>query len=164
MRFTWDARKALQNQKKHGVSFDEALSVFRDRTALIFDDDEHSENEHRELAIGKSSQSRLLIVSFTERGNVVRIIVREKQIQRNIEYMKKRNDKMASESGDMRDHYDFDYSKAKPNRFADQFGEDTVVVVLDADVASAFPTTEAVNEALRLVMQLSLIPATKTPS
>lgn len=57
----------------------------------------------------------------------------------------------------MRDQYDFDYTKAKPNRFADRFDEDSIVIVLEPDVATAFPTSEAVHEALRLVMKLSSI-------
>jgi hypothetical protein len=61
----------------------------------------------------------------------------------------------------LQEHYDFDYSKAKPNRFAAQLGKETVMVVLEPEVAAAFPTTEAVNEALRLVMQLSKIPTEK---
>jgi hypothetical protein len=72
--------------------------------------------------------------------------------------MKKQNGESENEDDGLRDHYDFDYSRAKPNRFADKFSEDTVVIVLDPDVASAFPTAQAVNEALRLVMKLSTIP------
>jgi hypothetical protein len=72
--------------------------------------------------------------------------------------MKKPSDKPNKEVDELREHYDLDYGQAKPNRFADQFSQDAVVVVLDADVAAAFPTPESVNEALRLVLQLSLIP------
>jgi hypothetical protein len=63
---------------------------------------------------------------------------------------------------DLQEHYDFDYSKAKPNRFATQLNNETVMIVLEPEVAAAFPTTEAVNEALRLVMQLAKIPAGTT--
>ena len=62
---------------------------------------------------------------------------------------------------DIRSHYDFDYSKAKPNRFAGKFSDDTIVVILDSDVALAFPTSESVNEALRSVIKLSTIPEIK---
>lgn len=51
---------------------------------------------------------------------------------------------------DLQDHYAFDYKKAKPNRFASRLGQDTVMVVLDPDVAAIFPTSEAVNETLRV--------------
>lgn len=75
IRFSWDSRKAARNRRVHdGVTFEEAATVFRDLTAFIFDDDEHSGEEYRELIIGHSTQNRLLIVSFTERDNVIRII------------------------------------------------------------------------------------------
>jgi uncharacterized DUF497 family protein len=72
--FEWDARKAAENLKNHGVAFDEALTVFADPLAKIFDDPDHSADEPRELIIGHSAQQRLLIVSFTGRGRRTRII------------------------------------------------------------------------------------------
>ena len=73
--FEWDEDKAASNESKHGVTFDEASTVFADPLAVIFDDEEHSEDEIREIIIGHSILERLLLVSFTERGaNVVRII------------------------------------------------------------------------------------------
>jgi hypothetical protein len=75
IRFTWDRQKADRNRQEHeGVTFEEAATVFRDPLACIFDDDEHSDEEHRELMIGYSGRNRLLIVSFTERADVIRII------------------------------------------------------------------------------------------
>lgn len=75
IRFEWDDEKAEANRLKHdGVSFFEAASVFLDPLSLIFDDNEHSEEERRFLTIGLSMQSRVVIVSYTERGDVVRII------------------------------------------------------------------------------------------
>jgi uncharacterized DUF497 family protein len=75
IRFTWDRQKADRNRQEHeGVTFEEAATVFRDPLACIFDDDEHSDEEHRELMIGYSRRNRLLIVSFTERADVIRII------------------------------------------------------------------------------------------
>ena len=75
IRFTWDRQKADRNRTEHeGVTFEEAATVFRDPLAHIFDDDEHSAEEHRELIIGSSRRNRVLIVSFTERADVIRII------------------------------------------------------------------------------------------
>ena len=75
IRFSWDPSKEAINIRKHeGVTFVEAASVFRDVLAFVFDDETHSEAEHRELIIGHSNRGRLLIVSFTERGDVIRII------------------------------------------------------------------------------------------
>jgi len=74
-RFEWDKRKARSNLRKHGVSFDEASTVFDDPSALIFPDDDHSEAEERELIIGYSVARRLLIVGFTERTEeILRLI------------------------------------------------------------------------------------------
>ncbi len=75
IRFTWDREKARLNINKHqGVSFEEAITIFRDPLAAVFDDDAHSQDERRELIIGHSSRNRLLIVSFAERDNLIRII------------------------------------------------------------------------------------------
>jgi len=57
--FEWDAQKARANQRKHGVSFDEASSVFDDPLAKIFADDEHSDGEQREIIVGHSIVDRL---------------------------------------------------------------------------------------------------------
>jgi uncharacterized protein len=72
--FEWDATKARENLKRHAVAFEEALTVFADPLARIFDDPDHSENERRELIVGHSAQQRLLVVSFTERQPRTRII------------------------------------------------------------------------------------------
>lgn len=81
IRFQWDPQKAVRNAQKHGVTFAEAATVFQDPLAYIFDDEKHSEQEYRELIIGHSNQSRLLIVSFTERANRIRIISARKADQ-----------------------------------------------------------------------------------
>ena len=75
LRFEWDRKKAAINFRKHGVSFDEASTVFNDPLARIFDDEDHSEEEAREIIIGHSATGRLLIVHFNERqSNVIRTI------------------------------------------------------------------------------------------
>jgi uncharacterized protein len=74
MKFQWDPNKAKLNLHKHGVSFEEAVTVFKDPLALIFDDEEHSEDEHREIIIGISALTRLLLVCFVEKHkDVIRI-------------------------------------------------------------------------------------------
>ena len=72
--FEWNTRKASANETKHGVSFEEAITVFADPLARIFEDEEHSETEKRELIIGHSGQRNLILVSFVETDDVVRII------------------------------------------------------------------------------------------
>jgi uncharacterized DUF497 family protein len=76
IKFEWDQSKAASNKKKHGVSFDEAQSVFYDEFAVQFFDEESSESEDRFLMLGFSDEARLLIVCHCERepGNIIRII------------------------------------------------------------------------------------------
>ncbi len=69
MQFEWNEEKAETNFKKHGVSFEEAKTVFGDLSAKMFYDDEHSTDEIRELIVGYSDMNRLLVVYFTEREN-----------------------------------------------------------------------------------------------
>ena len=71
--FEWDIKKAKSNEAKHGVSFGEAITVFADPLARIFDDPEHSEKERREIIIGHSAQRRLILVSFTGTDNNIRL-------------------------------------------------------------------------------------------
>ncbi len=74
MEFEWDEEKAAANLADHKVSFDEAKTVFDDPLYVDFYDPDHSYDEHRYLIVGKSQQGRLLIVSYTERGDAVRLI------------------------------------------------------------------------------------------
>ncbi|MDK9712479.1 BrnT family toxin [Acidaminobacter sp.] len=75
MRFERDPAKAASNIRKHGISFDEAVTVFKDPLAFIFDDTAHTEQEHREIIIGTSTLRRMILVCFVERvENTVRII------------------------------------------------------------------------------------------
>lgn len=74
MEFKWDDKKAAANLADHGVLFDEAKTVFDDPLYVDFYDPDHSYDEHRFLVAGESWQGRLLIVSYTERGDAVRLI------------------------------------------------------------------------------------------
>ena len=74
MQFEWDAAKAASNLRKHGVSFDEAVTVFADHLALTFDDSDHFEFEDRSRTYGLSNKGRLLVVVHTERRDNVRVI------------------------------------------------------------------------------------------
>lgn len=73
-RFEWDPRKAAANVAKHGVSFEEAASVFNDPLAYTFADPDHSAGEKRQLTFGVSSAGRLLTAISTERGDALRLI------------------------------------------------------------------------------------------
>ena len=76
IKFEWDIAKANSNKKKHGVSFEEAQSVFYDEFAVQFFDEESSELEDRFLMLGFSDEARLLIICHCERNqsNTIRII------------------------------------------------------------------------------------------
>jgi uncharacterized DUF497 family protein len=74
MKFSWDRRKAAANQKKHGVSFNEAATVFADSLAATIPDPDHSASEYRFITLGVSSPGRLLVVCHTEEADSVRII------------------------------------------------------------------------------------------
>src|ERR1035441_9616239 len=81
--FEWDPRKAKSNERKHGVSFDEACTIFDDSAATIFPDEGHSNSEEREIIVGHSILHRLLLVNFMERSEGrVRIISARKATRR----------------------------------------------------------------------------------
>lgn len=74
MDFEWDPKKAAANQKKHGVSFSKAATVFGDPLAITFMDPDHSVNEQRYITFGLSNDKQLLVVAHAEREHRVRII------------------------------------------------------------------------------------------
>lgn len=74
MDLEWDLEKAGSNLKKHGVSFEEASTVFGDPLAYTFSDPDHSEKEYRFLTFGMSMNRRLLVIAHTDRGVKIRII------------------------------------------------------------------------------------------
>jgi hypothetical protein len=74
MRFEWNAVKAARNLRKHGVSFDEASSVFFDPLSATGDDPDHSLEERRFVTFGMSSSGRLLVVTHMEQDDAIRII------------------------------------------------------------------------------------------
>jgi hypothetical protein len=76
LRFAWDPSKASANVRKHGVSFDEAKTVFADDNALLLDDPDHSQDENRAILLGLSARLRIVAVCHTlrDRGRTIRII------------------------------------------------------------------------------------------
>jgi uncharacterized DUF497 family protein len=76
LRFDWDPRKAAANERKHGVSFDEATTVFLDDNALLIQDPDHSDDEDRFLLLGLSAHLRILVVChcLRESGDVIRLV------------------------------------------------------------------------------------------
>jgi len=76
IRFSWDTRKSIMNKKKHGVSFEEAKTVFYDELAIRYYDPDHSEAEDRFIMLGLSASLLILLVShcYREDDSVIRII------------------------------------------------------------------------------------------
>jgi uncharacterized DUF497 family protein len=89
--FAWDEEKARKNFAKHAVSFEEAQSVFDDDNAGIKDDPDHSLGEHREIIVGRSAAGRLLLVSFTERAENVRLISAREATRRERRFYEEEN-------------------------------------------------------------------------
>jgi len=74
VRFEWDPAKDASNQNKHGVSFEEATTVFGDPLTVTVDDPDHSHEELRFLTLGFSVRNRLIVVVHTDRGEVLRVV------------------------------------------------------------------------------------------
>lgn len=72
--FEWDPNKAARNVRKHGVTFEDAATVFQDDLSVTVPDPDHSMAEERFITVGMSSQNRLLMVAHAERGDRIRII------------------------------------------------------------------------------------------
>jgi len=80
--FEWDPEKAAANLRKHGVSFEEATTVFGDLLAMNMPDPDHSLNDERFVLLGMSHRMRLLAVTYAERGTRTRLISARKATQR----------------------------------------------------------------------------------
>jgi uncharacterized protein len=82
MRFEWNDDKAESNALKHGITFEEAVTVFADPYLLFTEDSQHSQGEEREWAIGEVENGSLVVVVFTMRGEQIRIISARKATKR----------------------------------------------------------------------------------
>ena len=82
MRFEWDDNKAESNILKHGITFEEAVTVFADPYLLFTEDSKNSDREEREWAIGESENGSILVVVFTMREEKIRIISARKATKR----------------------------------------------------------------------------------
>lgn len=72
--FEWDPAKAKSNEAKHGVSFEQAETIFEDPMAITYPDPDHSNTEEREITIGKAEDQIILTVAHTERSGRIRLI------------------------------------------------------------------------------------------
>ncbi len=74
MKIEWDSKKAKLNLKKHGVAFEEASTALSDPMSITGADPDHSDYEERYVTFGVSARNRLLVVSHTEEGKIIRLI------------------------------------------------------------------------------------------
>lgn len=74
LRFEWDSTKAEANLKKHGVRFEEAITLFSDPEELLLSDPEHSENEERLISIGRAMSGDIVLACYTENEQTIRLI------------------------------------------------------------------------------------------
>jgi uncharacterized DUF497 family protein len=152
MEFEWDARKDAANQRKHGVGFREASTVFGDPLATTFPDVDHSLSEQRFLTIGTSVSGRILGVAHIENQETIRIISARTVTPRERRFYEKTIEQRSN--GNIRPEYDFASMKGGiQGKYYEQYRKGTNVVLLEPDVAEAFPTEGAVNQALRGILK-----------
>jgi hypothetical protein len=154
----WSGRKAQENIEKHGVSFEEAWTIFGDPLVQTYPDPDHSLSENRFLAVGHSATGILLITGFTIIGDqpwliTARAVTRaeKRRYMRGDEIsdaLLKRHDD--DEDDDLRPFYEFDKMKGIVGKH--YFPYLGIRVTLDEDVARYFPTEDLVNAALRVLI------------
>jgi hypothetical protein len=150
--FEWDPKKAEANLKRHRVAFDEALTVFADPLARIFDHPDHSTDETRAIIVIPRSSDCCWYPSPNERPRCGSSVHgrRPKANDKIMSKASKRNRRSRRE--DLRPEYRFDYRKSRSNRFASRMGRHAVAVVLEPDVAQVFDSSTSVNRLLRSVI------------
>ena len=147
--FEWDLRKARLNLAKHGVTFEEASTIFGDSLSLTIPDPEHSLAEKRYVAMGRAFNAKLLVVVHTDRGDNFALLAQGGPAEENANFMKKSSNKSARKT--MRDEYDF--SQGERGKYARRYAQGTNVVVLEPDVAKVFSNSKSVNVLLRKIIR-----------
>ncbi len=138
---------------KYKTSHNEASTVFNDPLSVTFPDPSYG--EERYVIIGLSSASRILVVSHTDRADCVRIIS-AREATRNERRFYEDGENNQDLEDELLPEYDFsNMTCGVRGKYSDCFKTATNIVLLDPDVAQAFPTSNSVNEALRLLMQIA---------
>jgi len=151
MQFEWDLRKEVSNRRKHGLGFREAATIFGDPLATTFPDPDHSAFEERFLTFGESASGRVRVVPSARVEKTFESSVRVGSRAARGNSMKKPVRQRKHE--ELRSEYDFASMKegVRGKHYRD-YRNGTNVVLLQPDVAEAFPTEDAVNEALRGIL------------
>jgi uncharacterized protein len=135
-------RKAAGNERKHGVSFEEAVTAFGDLLSITVPDLDHSADENRFLLLGLSDQDRLLVVAHVENGQSMKKATKGTRAKK----ASRRN------GGDeMRAEYDF--SGGMRGKYAKRYAEGTNLILLEPDLAAEFPDSRSVSRALRAYLK-----------
>jgi uncharacterized DUF497 family protein len=147
--FEWDPRKARSNFAKHGVGFEEASTIFGDPLSLTIPDPEHSKIEDRLVTMAVLLPVNCSL-SFTRIEAIIfASLARAAPAAVNARVMKKGSNKSGRKP--MRNEYDF--SKGERGKYARRYAQGTNVVVLEPDVAKAFPNSKVVNVSLRGIIR-----------
>ena len=156
LRFEWDPKKAAANLDKHKVSFEKATTVFGDPIGRITDDPRHSVGERRFVLLGRSDQQHLLAVMFADGERSSASSAHAMRLVANGENMKR-----VKKSARGTSHVDpdeilpeYDFSRARPNKYASRYQKGALVVTLDAEVAQVFQSAKEVNETLRSLARI----------
>ena len=159
--YEWDPKKAKANLRDHGVSFDEAASVFLDPLAVTFPDPDHSAEEFREITIGHSSKRRVVFLSHTRRGYRTRLISARKVTKAE---RKQYEETPKKDKDELRPEYDLSQLKGGVRgKYYREATAGTNLVLIDPELASVFPDTESVNRALRLLADTAQSATTRKP-
>ena len=152
MEFERDSDKATGHLTKHGLSFAEAATVFGDPLAVTFADPDHSLDEDRYLTFGHSAEGQWLVVSHADRKDRTRIISARSATRQERRVYEPGN---VEEDDELRPEYDTSVlTGGVRGKHLERYRAGTNLALLAPDVRTAFPTDEAVNQALR-----SLLPA-----
>jgi uncharacterized DUF497 family protein len=162
----WDVIKAAMNLRKHGVRFEEAITIFDDPLVVDIEDPWHSYDEERLFAIGQSSSGKLLVVTYVVRGDETRLITaRRATTTERRRYM--RGDSIRDEGEepeiDLSDIPEIDFTNGVRGR-AYRGPREIRFVSIDEDVARYFSTSDAVNKALRELIKEGRAPEPRTES
>jgi uncharacterized DUF497 family protein len=152
VQYEWDSGKARNNVRRHGISFDEAVTVFLDPFALTFDDPDHSIAERRFITLGTSTRGRVLFVAHADRDQeLVQSSALGARLQLNA--MPTKNVERNG-SDDLRPEYDISKLTGRVRgKHFERASAGTTLVLLEPDVAEAFPNARAVNDALRSIVR-----------
>jgi uncharacterized protein len=148
LKFEWDAPKSAANLRKHGVSCEEAATVFGDPLALTFADPDHSVRESRFITIEQSHQDLLMIVAPIERGLRSGSPAHPGRPDKSEQSMSRVEDMRA-------EYHREDLGAGARGKYFRRYSKSTHVVLLDDRVAQVFPKADAVNEALLGLLALA---------